>query len=343
VKSNLEGNYNQELKKIQHYVPKFYLKKFANEKSKNQFFIYCLFKQFDNKIVPNNIDNVAAEKFFYDKYPPQSIENYLSIAETDLSKTYNKIVCRKRIHRLTKKDNINLIYLIYFQYVRTDYMRTKTLQTLTYELDQKKNDIIKKNGIVLYNRLKNYVETEHYRILQNLLIRIDDEYVRKKSRNFNPNINPNILNLMLKLKKRMINHLKSLDKFLLEIRDSNYEFYTSDHPILFYNKYTQIKDDGLTFINIFDMKTQIYYPLNPKLCILLYKKEIYNFNEIYSKKKRFLAEKDFNLIKLINILITHESKRVIFSKKEDFKIALDYLKKNPHVRDKDLRRFIKDV
>ena len=68
---------------------------------KDNFKIFCFLKE-TNKIIRSNIENIAAIKFFYDKYQPQPIENYLSVTEKDLSRTYNKIVKNRSIESLSK-------------------------------------------------------------------------------------------------------------------------------------------------------------------------------------------------------------------------------------------------
>jgi len=103
-----------ELKKHQHVVPRFYLKQFSEEVEKDNFQIYCLYKRINSKPFRTNIKNVAVKNFFYDQFPPQPIENYLSVTENDLSKTYYRIIERSSVNHITKLERKHLTYLIYF-------------------------------------------------------------------------------------------------------------------------------------------------------------------------------------------------------------------------------------
>lgn len=323
------------LKKIQHIVPRFYLKQFALQTKKDNYKIFCFLKE-TNKVIRPNIENVAAIKFFYDKYQPQPIENYLSITEKDLSRTYNKIVENRSIESMSKKERFDLTYLTYFQYIRTEYQRTKARQILNYELDQDKSRLIEKYGLEGYKEYRKHILEKYAIKLQKILIVIDNWYANKISKKFNPNI----LRSLLNLKTRIIRHIHNLNPLLLELYNSNYEFYTSDHPIVFYNDASTINDEGITFLDIFDKRTQIFYPLSPDLCLMFYNNDVFGFDQKYSNKKQLLYKSDFNKILLINNLITNEAFRAIFSRNGQFNTARNYLDKHPEARNVTKRRFL---
>ncbi len=334
---------SNNIKERQHVVPQFYLKSFAVETKPNHFKIYCYFKQYKNKIRRLEVENVAVKKFFYDeRYPPQPIENYLSLKERDLSMTYHKVIREKTINTLNKIEKIHLIYLAYFQYIRTEYMREKIIQLFNDISHKEKSNYLKDHTIEEWNRFNEFSTTKHPIKIQKLLIVIDDDYIKHWSKKVSQSL-LNIMKTVLNLKKGILNTFNNLNQILLEIKDDSQEFYTSDHPILFYSKQAIKDDEGMTFLDIHDPHTQIYYPLSPKLCLNFYNSTIFNDYETkYPNMKKELYKSDIKEVVLINKLVTHEAYRMIFSKTGRFNVAQRYLDENPKFRDLHLRRFLKE-
>ena len=334
---------SKQIKKRTHVVPQFYLKSFAVQTKPDLFKIFCYFKQQKNKIKRLEVKNVAVKKFFYDDNKlPQPIESYLSFTEKDLSRTYHKIIKEKSINNLNEKERRCLVYLTYFQYVRTEYTRTKTTQILKDALEKEKSNYLKDHGIEEWNKYNEFGTTKHPIRIQKLLIVVDDDYVEYWRDKVNKST-LNIIKIILKLKTKILNRLFNLNQILLEIKSDDLEFYTSDHPILFHSKRTVKDDEGLTFLNIYDSYTQIYYPLSPKLCLNFYDNKIFHdYKKKYPFMKKELYKSDINEVVLINKLVTHEAYRMIFSKSGRFTVAQSYLDQNPKFRDINLRRFHKD-
>ena len=334
---------SKNIKKRQHVVPQFYLNCFAVQTKPNLFKIYCYFKQYKNKIKRPKVEDVAVKKFFYDDGTlPQPIENYLSLTERDLSRTYHKVIREWAINTLNKKEKTNLVYLTYFQYIRTEYMREKSTQLFNDISQKEKLNYLRDHTIEEWDRLNEFSTTKHPINVQKLLIVIDDDYVRHWSKKVNQSY-LNIMKTLLNLKKRIVNTLFNLNQTLLEIKDDSQEFYTSDHPILFYSKKAVEDDEGMTFLEILDPHTQIYYPLSPKLCLNFYNSSIFNDYETkYPNMKRELYKSDIKEVILINKLVTHEAYRMIFSRTGRFNVAQRYLDDNPKFRDLHLRRFLKE-
>ena len=195
---------SKNIKKRQHIVPQFYLKSFAVQTKPNRFKIYCYFKQHKNKIERLEVENVAVKKFFYDEaYPPQPIENYLSISEQELSKTYHKIIREKAISTLNKKEKADLIYLAYFQYVRTEYMREKTIQLFNDILEKERSNYLKKHSVEEWKRFNEYGTNKHPIRVQKLLIVLDDDYINHWSKV----VSQSLLNIM----KTLLNMVSCLN------------------------------------------------------------------------------------------------------------------------------------
>ncbi len=63
--------------KIQHYVPRFYLRNFAHQ-ANDEYWLYC-FDKTNFKSFPVNINDIACENFFYEhKEDKQILEELLS-------------------------------------------------------------------------------------------------------------------------------------------------------------------------------------------------------------------------------------------------------------------------
>jgi len=322
-----------ELKKHQHVVPRFYLTQFSEEVEKDNFQIYCLYKRINSKPFRTNIKNVAVKNFFYDQFPPQPIENYLSVTENVLSKTYYRIIERSSVNHITKLERKHLTYLIYFQYIRTESQRKKMIMLMRDLFNEFKSEFEKEYDD---NQLKELKENlfKRDKIYQNYLIVLNRDYLT------NPNIkfNKNILRILLNLKINILEYLNSLDFILFKIVEKNLFFFTSDNPVIYYNQ-NAIKDkEGIPIFNIFDKFTRVYYPLTPKLCLMLFNKQIFNFNKISSNKEISLTNQEIQEINFINTLIIHESYRFIFSKNENFQFAINLLQVNPEYYDLNRRR-----
>lgn len=281
-----------ELNKHQHVVPRFYLKQFSEEVEKDNFQIYCLYKRINKKPFRTNIKNVAVKKFFYDQFPPQPIETYLSLTENDLSKTYHRIIERSSVNHIAELERKHLTYLIYFQYIRTESQRKKMIMLMKDLFNEFKSEFEKKYNDNQMKKLKE-IWLKRDKIYQNYLIVLNRDYL------INPTIkfNKNILRILLNLKSKILEHLNSLDLILYKIVEKNLFFFTSDNPVIYYNQ-NAIKDkEGIPIFNIFDKFTRVYYPLTPKLCLMLFNNQIFNINKISSNKEIVLTNKENKEIK----------------------------------------------
>ena len=119
------------MKKKQHYVPRFYLKKFGIHKKSGEYSIKCYNKELD-KWYNSNIMQVAMEKYFYDDEDPPEYENYFSHLEGLHATVYHTIVNDQSIEHLTSYDKLMMCHYIKIQNERTRSARTRNAQA--YEL-----------------------------------------------------------------------------------------------------------------------------------------------------------------------------------------------------------------
>ena len=85
--------------RIQHYVPQFYLRQFAQKKRKN-YYIKC-FDKTQLKSFVANINRIACEAYFFD--PPKSnpsTEKWLARLEKRFAKSYYRLIQHQELKKL---------------------------------------------------------------------------------------------------------------------------------------------------------------------------------------------------------------------------------------------------
>jgi len=105
--------------KLQHYVPRFYLKKFAKVDN-NNYFIDCFDKNTDNQF-NTNVMNIACEKFFYDTEHDilQETEKNLAAIEGKFSESLSNLIKLRDISKISNEDRHFISMFIAVQYIRT--------------------------------------------------------------------------------------------------------------------------------------------------------------------------------------------------------------------------------
>ena len=142
-----------EIAKIQHYVPQFLLKQFANGK-KPQVWV---FDKTTGKIFKTHVKNVASENGFYNfrfKGNELTIEPSLSDIETHASKIIKDVVRKKSISDLSDDDRLFLSHFFSLQFVRTKQHRQSFR-----DLSETLGDTLKKRGEDI-SQIKDYVEVD---------------------------------------------------------------------------------------------------------------------------------------------------------------------------------------
>ncbi len=261
------------VKKRQHYVSRYYLKAWSNSKEQ----IYCLR---ENKIFFSNLMGVAQEKYFYELQ--NLTEDEVSLINRLAINTSPESMRESHLDFLNK-------YLLVFNVEKTlknkiipikqkDFDKTMNMMKKNFEEDyhahiegigHKYLDLIKNQNIEFY-----YNEDSEDRIA--FLFFINLQYMRtKKRRNSiinefkNDNINMRKLwpimahifstNIALSL------HIDKEFKLVLLKNETGIKFITGDQPLI--NTYG-IQDKKLLEHD----ELEFYYPISPKLAILITKK-----------------------------------------------------------------------
>lgn len=211
------GN-NRQKKKGQHYIPRFYLKRFSTERN-GESYIWC-YNLKTGKIFGANITVVCKENWFYDRH--NIFEDGLSILEGNHSKIY-EYIRKKPIYTLTEPEKKTIMEFVYVTHARTRRAREGTLdvnEEVQYneEFRRKFQDVFPGKNI----------EEELEGIKQT--IQLANIFGTKiPSYDYDPKAEETMEKLM------------SYDYYILK-NSIGKEFYTSDHPI---SQFTLSEKEGI--------------------------------------------------------------------------------------------------
>lgn len=130
---------NIDIAKVQHYVPRFVLRRFVERKEQ-----IWVFDKKRRKKFRTNIKNVAAESGFYDIEVSDvklSLEPSLGQVESDISKIFKKIIQQESI-AVTKAERVALSHFFSLQFVRTPQWRH-----MWDGMQQQMEEFLVKNGL----------------------------------------------------------------------------------------------------------------------------------------------------------------------------------------------------
>jgi hypothetical protein len=286
--------------KLQHYVPRFYLKNFAFEKA-NNYWLFC-FDKLESRSFRVNVKNVACEKFFYEsKEDEQKLEKDLSELEKSFSKVYYKLTNSRSLLSLNWEEKRILASFISAQEVRTREFR-EMLKSIGKEL----------KGVLTAKKLS--------KSLENQLDFLDSEEKARENQS--------------KLIAEILSGKDVLTKIFLEMKwilfenNTTIPLWTSDHPI---TRYNPIDQSPLGNLGLKSKGIQVFFPLNPSLGILFC-----DPIEYFSDPNKIVCIKDN--IHFCNSLQVMWSTRHVFSIKNDFYLAKKWLEENPEFANQNRKR-----
>ncbi len=267
--------------KHQHYVPRFYLKKFALKKKKGHT-IRCYNKE-KGKSFEENINNMGMENYFYDKGAPNQIESLFTEKEQNHSSAYHKIIDTDSIQNLSESEEQSICEFILFQNERTRTTRERNKQ------------IVKK----IYKKLEN---EKGYPKFENL----PEEYQEWLLESRGEMAQLNILFNVFKDEAGIVQSPEEIVGYISELgwnltkNNSPKEFYTSDHPIIICNPiYNGNKIVGYDNNSYHSEGVEIYFPLTPNLCLILFDKKKSEYSKVPYERSVLQKELDWINIQII--------------------------------------------
>lgn len=255
-------------KKNQHYIPKFYLRKFSVENNEKQIGVFNI----DNKIFiqRGKLKSQGSKNFFYGQ--DGKIEDHLSDIEGHLATTLKDLIADKNIPSKLSHSHINLLLFI----VLTDLRNPVRISLMLNTFDQVRNHIQTLDP-----------NTNPDKFVPNLT---HEEAVKMSLGNI-MEVLPEIMDL----------------EYKILYNTTNKPFITSDFPIVKYNQYLELKKwigtksgyglDGL----------QIFIPITPDLSLVFFDSAIYKVGDKKQKIIEITIDKDvdnLNILQFVNCLGT---------------------------------------
>jgi len=267
--------------KLEHYVPRCYLRNFSVVGGDD--YLFCFDKMKSRTFKVNN-RNVAAEATFYDTHrdSKQRVERYLSYLESFFDASCRKVIATEDLDGLTEFD-----FMILARFIATQEVRTKEHRTRMMKAYQQQSSRMKQSTKVVK-------ETD------SLLHQLNsEEGIKSLHVNTINNIEPLIADL-------------SIMGWALVINCTSLSFWCSDHPC---NHYYHIEMSPLGNLGIKCKTIWAYFPLSPKLCLCFYEPI-----EDGSRRCRCEVQ-DIRQIIYQNYLQVYGSSRFVFSSEGDLFLA----------------------
>ncbi|MES2458860.1 MAG: DUF4238 domain-containing protein [Bacteroidota bacterium] len=255
-------------KRNQHYIPKFYLRKFSYRANEKQIGLFNVKTGF---FFPTaTLKHQGSKDFFYGA--DGVIEEGLSIIEGKLAESLKKIIIERKVPTKLSKEHINLLVFVGLTHLR--------------------------NPVIIQN-MKDLFKTAQLRAQE-----LDPEL--DVTKHFPEISHEDAIKMSLSGVSEVVSYMADLDVKLL-INRTKIPFITSDFPVVKYNQYLELKkwDHGKTGYG--NTGLQIIIPLNDELSILLYDGLIYNVGDKKKNYLGINKEKDvkkLNMLQLLNCLET---------------------------------------
>lgn len=320
------------ISKSQHYVPKFYLKKFCQENDK----IYVFSKNNKTKF-RSNISNIAHENFFY-KLPDtpknskkfklnqsdlkQTVEEHFSIVDNRASKVFKNFMELVESYKLKIPDECNLIeiseemkYSLSQFFVLQD-LRTKEHKEITRQLYD--GNLTK---IAQY-----FIESGKCNMPESL--KIEDIQAKHCKE---------VINLLWIRSLFNIKHIRKLSAMLLNrkwvicVNNTDKPLFTSDHPVIKHNYIKSLYKGALS--------DEISIPLSPKYILIMLHPSIFK-NLNLKNQNCMLSELTEDNIMFYNHLQISKSYNYIFSPTDKFYMMQKFLERTPEASNPNRSRII---
>ncbi|MEI3649877.1 MAG: DUF4238 domain-containing protein [Dolichospermum lemmermannii FEM_B0920] len=252
-------------KKNQHFVPRFYLKKFSLESQRERISIYNISS---NKLIKSaKLYDQASKNYFYGS--DLKIENALENLETKSAKIINYIIDTQALPQADSEDHQMLLMFIVSLLGRTVYAAEKI------------EEMVEKYKETILSIDRNALsETE-----QNLDLTLTDA-VQKS----------------LSMAVSAFPLVRDLDWKLI-INETEQPFITSDNPVVLYNQFFELRKKYGSNVGLACKGLQIFLTLSPKFTLVLFDKDVYrvgNKNKSCINVNLISDIKALNLLQCVN-------------------------------------------
>lgn len=254
-------------------MPRFYLKLFSPSAEGKSINIYNINRA--NVIVNGNLEKQCYQDYFYGKEP--KIEKALGVLEGECSQIFRDIT-----ETLSLPSNPSKAFLDILRYMVVQYFRT------VYAAEEL-NEFVEK-----------FVKHLMTKDLGAKQLSLTEEQMSSIKININE---PSLLALTTSYLSYWL--LIDLEAKLLRI-SSEHEFVTSDHPVVFYNQLMSFRRDGSN-VGLAAKGLQIFFPVNPKLMVMLYDGSVYGVGLRHSRVLDLNSKDDIEQLNRLQYVSAREN------------------------------------
>lgn len=272
---------NEKITVNQHYVPRFYMKNFAEIKgSGKKEKALITFYQFDGELLKNDIPtkSICYEEYFYGK--DGKIEKDFASKETVWAQTIQNIIHNNK-EELTKEQKGQIKQFAIFQYCRTlamyNYSTCMITEMITSHVD---NSIPKSEADLAHKIISKKVQDE---------VSVED---------------------IISICDELIQVIDDLDVSIIKYNTKN-KLITSDMPIIVMNPFLQhnIGFNNVGIVILFPISQEVMVAIydgkiyrNPANIIVSDEQEVINLNkyQVISAEERIMSKKQEELVDFYN-------------------------------------------
>ena len=315
--------------KVQHYVPRFYLRRFSVEGKEG--YLYCFDKLESRKFVVRD-KNVACESYFYDtpKYADLEIEQMFSWFESQFHVASDELAATQDLGCLDYNVKEWMADFIAMQYLRTKESRKhfrEELGTSKKELSSKKRYEAFAVQLTLVERIIEFFPDDFRVFMQKTFEEVKQIPSDKKGyeewadslllriRRLGVDA-PMAFHLMLMLKLTPVfAEVVCKRHWRILVNRTSVPYWSSDHPVSVYSSADmRLRFD---FLDVLMPDSEIYFPLTPTISLWI-------GDPIMSNSLPSNYEiADIRNVKFQNSLQVLSSTRYVFSNQNDFSLAED--------------------
>ena len=329
--------------KKEHYVPRCYLKNFTFKNGRINVFDKSNATVRENQ----NIFDVAMENYFYDI---DLVKEITSLPYDSQEKIYTDL---SHILRANDKESINDELSSYTKLLEDKFANLESnYGVLLDKIKKISNRKYFKNHFGISNRLKNifskYIAIQILRTkdtrekIRDLYEKLNKELVFREFKRMGYDINreeidveskkvfiklQHILMIMDDENIKCFSNVFKSHIWVFYINKTNIPFYTSDSPIV---TIPHISDKYISYSGIKSKGVEVVFPINSELLLAMYEKS-YHSKEY--KDRKFVNLYNVEKVNIYNSFQVLSCHRTVFSKNNDFKMALDLCKYNPQIMD----------
>jgi Protein of unknown function (DUF4238) len=255
--------------KRHHYIPKFYLKRFASDERKKMINVFHV--PTSRYFQGVSLRDQCYKNFYYDIDKTDSLDPVISMIEDQAAPVLSKIDSDLCVPSRESEQFSSLLYFVLLMRSRTNRAQ--------HSMDEMTDSL----GKMVLSRVPSVAnDLDKFRISLKHGILLSIAF--------------SISNVIL---------FADLDCRIL-VNNSTIEFLTSDHPVVFYNRLMEKRRAFGSHCGIASRGLQVFFPISPKTCLLMFDSDTYIVNEINGASISISSEYDVWGLNRLQFISAHE-------------------------------------